>query len=116
MALAGLAALLNTTNRVRERLNPGLTVDGILACRVDSRTNLSREIVDRLRRRFGDVMFDVAIRENIRLAEAPSFEQPITTYAPSSTGAADYRALARELLERHRRTPSYGQTTIVARS
>ncbi len=100
LALAGLASLLNTTDRVRDRLNPQLAVEGILACRFDARTNLSREVVSRLRGRFGDVVFNVQIRENVRLAEAPSFQQPITTYAPRSTGAEDYRLLARELLAR----------------
>ena len=80
MALNGLAALLRTTTRVQEGLNPGLAVDGIVACRVDLRTNLSRQIVGRLRERFGDLVVVTTIHENVRLAEAPSFEQPITTY------------------------------------
>jgi chromosome partitioning protein len=105
MALGGLAALLRTVDRVRERLNPELSLAGILPCRVDLRTNLSREIVERLRDRFADVVFTSAIRENVRLAEAPSFKQPITSYAPYSTGAMDYRAAAAELIEREcRRT------------
>ena len=110
MALGGLAALLRTMERVRERLNPELSLAGIVPCRVDLRTNLSREIVQRLRERFADVVFASTIRENVRLAEAPSFEQPITNYAPNSTGAADYRAVAAELLEREQRRAAHEQT------
>lgn len=115
MALAGLASLLNTTERVRERLNPRLAIEGILACRVDVRTNLSREVVSRLRNRFGDLVFNVVIRENVRLAEAPSFQQPITTFAPTSTGTEDYRSLARELRARHRGSIDHEQEASVAR-
>lgn len=116
MALAGLASLLNTMERVRERLNPSLELEGILPCRVDGRTNLSRDVVARLRARFADAVFTTAIRENVRLAEAPSFQQPITTYAPSSTGAEDYRSLARELLTRQHRSADHAQTTSAARA
>jgi chromosome partitioning protein len=114
MALGGLAALLRTMERVRERLNPDLALAGIVSCRVDLRTNLSREIVQRLRERFGDMVFASTVRENVRLAEAPSFEQPITTYAPESTGAADYRAVAAELLAREQGRAVHGQTTTSA--
>lgn len=116
MALAGLVSLLNTTERVRERLNPGLTVEGIVACRVDLRTNLSRDVVSRLRARFGDLVFSAVIRENVRLAEAPSFRQPITAYAPASTGTEDYRALARELIAKQHRSTVHEQEAFVARS
>ena len=98
MALAGLASLCSTVERVRERLNPALRISGVLACRVDMRKNLSREVVARLRQRFGSLVFTTAIRENVRLAEAPSFAKPITLYDPKSTGAEDYRALGAELL------------------
>jgi chromosome partitioning protein len=111
MALGGLAALLRTMERVRERLNPDLSLVGIVPCRVDLRTNLSREIVWRLRERFADVVFDSTVRENVRPAEAPSFEQPITSYAPNSTGAADYRAVAAELIEREHKRAAHEQTT-----
>lgn len=115
MALGGLAALLRTMERVRERLNPDLALAGIVPCRVDLRTNLSREVVQRLRERFADVVFDSTVRENVRLAEAPSFEQAITSYAPNSTGAADYRAVAVELLARERRRAADEQITTSAR-
>ena len=111
MALGGLAALLRTMERVRERLNPQLSLAGIVPCRVDLRTNLSREIVQRLRERFGAAVFNSTIRENVRLAEAPSFERPITEYAPISTGAADYRAVAAELIAREQRRPAHEPIT-----
>lgn len=99
MALSGLAALLGTVERVRERLHPELRLAAILPCRV-TRTNLARDVVARLRDRFGDLVLHTVIRENVRLAEAPSFGQPITLYAPGSPGAEDYRAAAAELLAR----------------
>ncbi len=104
MALAGLAGLRQTIDRVQERLNPDLAILAILACRVDGRTNLSRDVVARLREWAGPLMLDTVIRESVRLAEAPSFHQPITSYAPSSSGAEDYRAAAAELLARTKRS------------
>ncbi len=98
MALGGLAQLLHTVEIVRERLNAGLRVSGILACRVDSRTRHAREVVEQLRERNGNLVYRTVIRENIRLAECPSFAQPITQYDPRSSGAADYRALAQEII------------------
>lgn len=104
MALAGLASLLQTVERIRERLNPALDVSAILACRVDTRTNLARDVVARLREKFGPLVMHTVIRESVRLAEAPSFGQPITVYAPTSTGAEDYRAAAGELVKREKRS------------
>lgn len=98
LALAGVAQLLETVLMINERLNPGLAIAGIVACRVDLRTRHSADVAESLRKTFGSRMYDVAIRENVRLAEAPSFHQPITRYAPQSTGAADYRTLAREVI------------------
>lgn len=106
LALAGLAALVSTIDRVRERLNPDLAITGILPCRVDSRKNLSRDVVSRLREHFGPRVFHAVIRENVRLAEAPSFAKPITLYDPRSSGAADYRAVAAELLHSSKERPS----------
>jgi chromosome partitioning protein len=100
LALAGLAGLVQTVDRVRERLNPHLEVAAVLVCRVDSRTNLSRDVVDRIRERFGSLVLKTTIRESVRLREAPSFSKPVTLYAPRSPGAEDYRAAAGELLKR----------------
>ena len=101
MALAGLAALLHTVERVRDRLNAELRITAILPCRVDSRKNLCRDVVSRLRERFGELVLDSMVRENVRLAEAPSFGRPITLYDGRSAGAEDYRAVAVELLKRN---------------
>jgi chromosome partitioning protein len=97
MALSGLAQLLNTVELVGERLNSNLKVTGILACRMN-RTRHATEVLDQLRARFGSTVFQSAIRENVRLAECPSFAQPITAYDARSNGAEDYRSLATEVI------------------
>jgi chromosome partitioning protein len=99
MALHGLAQLLQTVDVVQQRLNAELVITGMLACRVDHRTRHAQDVVEELRHRFGNVVYNVVIRENVRLAECPSFAQPITQYAPTSTGAQDYRALAQEVIQ-----------------
>ena len=100
MPLKGLAALMGTIDRVRDRLNPALHVTGILACRVDVRRRLSHEVVEKLRATFDGTVFRTVIRENVRLAEAPSFAQPITVYDARCSGAEDYTAAAEELAGR----------------
>lgn len=100
MALAGLASLVQTVERVQHRLSPRLRLTAILACRVDSRKNLCQDVIATLRDRFGHKVLQSVVRENVRLAEAPSFSQPITFYDAKSTGADDYRAVAAELLKR----------------
>lgn len=100
MALNGLAQLLRTVGTVRDRLNEDLRLLGIVACRVDARTRHAQDVVEELRKRFPAEVFRTAVRENVRLAEAPSFGQPVTAYDPRSTGAEDYRALADEVLGR----------------
>lgn len=100
MALVGLAQVVETVDRVKERLNPALGVEGILACRVDSRTRHGREVVEGLRGQYGPLVFRTVIRENVRLAECPGHRKPVTLYDSRSAGAEDYRALAAEVLER----------------
>ncbi len=100
LALNGLAQLLATIDTVQERLNENLRLLGIVGCRVDARTRHSVEVVEELRRRFPAETFATVIRESVRLAEAPSFGQPILAYDPKGAGAQDYRALAGEVLER----------------
>lgn len=102
MAVQGLVKLLQTIQTVQERLNPDLKIDGILACRVNKRTRLSKAIVADLRKRFKDQVYKTVIRENIRLAEAPSFEKPINLYDPKSLGAEDYRNLSKEIIKRNK--------------
>ncbi len=100
LALSGLAELVQTVETVKDRLNSELKITAILACRFDRRTNHSREVVDQIQKRFGRLVLKTAIRESVRLAEAPSFHQPITSYASNTAGAEDYRAVAAELLRR----------------
>ena len=103
LALYGLSGLLQTIETVRERLNPSLEVSGILACRVDTRNRLTQEVVNTLRKHFGELVFEIVIRNNVRLAEAPSFGLPITQYDTSSIGAADYRSLAKEVIKQEKK-------------
>jgi chromosome partitioning protein len=100
LALNGLAQLMTTIGTVRDRLNEKLELLGIVASRVDARTRHGLEVVEELRKRFPAETFKTVIRGNIRLAEAPSFGQPITVYDPKSNGAEDYRALAVEIMGR----------------
>ncbi len=102
MALHGVAQLARTVEVVKERLNPKLKVSAILLCRVDRRTRHSLEVVNTVRKRFGKSVLKAVVRENVKLAEAPSFAQPITTYAPRSRGAQDYRSVATELVKKWR--------------
>lgn len=100
MALDGLAQLLKTIEMVKDRLNPGLKLNGIVPCRVDKRTRLSMDVIADLRKRFNGMVYDACIRETVKLAECPSFGQPITLYDSKSPGAEDYRMLAKELIKR----------------
>jgi chromosome partitioning protein len=102
MALAGLVQLLQTIQVIKERLNPKLRISGIVPCRVDLRTNHAKEVVKELQSNFKDKMYKTAIRENIRLAEAPSFLKPITDYDSSCNGAEDYRLLAKEVIKQEK--------------
>jgi chromosome partitioning protein len=102
MALSGLVQLLQTVDVIKERLNNALKITGIVACRVDSRTKHSKEIVDELRSKFKDLVFDTIIRENVKLAEAPSFSKPILEYDTESRGALDYRLLAQEVIKQEK--------------
>jgi chromosome partitioning protein len=99
-ALRGMSLLMRTLDRVRDRLNPDLALDGIIATMFDPRTLHAREVLDRVHDAFGDVMFDTRINKTIRFAEAPVAGEPILTYAPESRGSDAYRALAREVIAR----------------
>jgi len=103
MALAGLAQLVQTVDLVRDRLNRGLRISGILPVRVDTRTRLASEVEENLRSAFGDKVLQTVIRSNVRLAEAPSFGKPVTEYDTRSTGAEDYRSLAQEVIRQERK-------------
>jgi chromosome partitioning protein len=97
-ALRGMALLMNTIEKVRERLNPRLEIVGILATMYDARTVHGREVLARVEDAFGDRVFQTVIAKTIRFAEAPVAGESILTYAGSSSGAAAYRELAKEVL------------------
>ena len=99
-ALEGIAGMMETTERLRGSLNPDLNILGILLTMSDSRTRLSQEVEENVRRHFGDLVFTSVIPRNVRLAEAPSYGQPIYAYAPTSSGALAYRTLAEEVIRR----------------
>jgi len=98
LALDGLKILLTTLEDIREGFGHNLVLAGVLACRYDYRTRLSRLVLEELRRALPGKVFNTVIRENVRMRECPASGQSILTFAPDSTAAADYRALAAELL------------------
>ena len=98
-ALEGVSQLIHTINLVRERLNPGLDIDGVVFTMYDGRTNLSQQVVENVKENLSHHIYETMIPRNIRLAEAPSFGQPITVYDPKSAGAESYRLLAKEVIE-----------------
>jgi len=100
LPMQGMSKLLQTVEVVRKRLNSKLDITGIICTRYDSRKNLNREVVERIREYFGDKVFRTLIRENISLAEAPSYGQTIFEYKPNCFGAEDYLNLSQELLTR----------------
>jgi chromosome partitioning protein len=99
-SLRGVALLIDTVDKVRERLNPELKLDGILATMYDGRTLHGREVFARVVEAFGDAVFDTVISRTVRFPETTVAGEPITTWAPNSTGATAYRNLAREVLSR----------------
>lgn len=99
-ALEGVTKLLDSMNRVKNRLNPELDIYGVLLTMYDGRTTLSRQVADEVRNFFGEVAFDVMIPRTVKLSEAPSYGQPIIEYDPSGKGAQAYLDLAKEVIER----------------
>jgi chromosome partitioning protein len=99
-ALRGVALLVETIEKVKDRLNPGLEIDGILATMYDPRTLHSREVVSRVVEAFGDRVFHTVIGRTVKFPDASVAAEPITTYAASHSGAYAYRLLARELIAR----------------
>ncbi len=99
LALEGISQLTQTLNRIRQAIFPELCVRGVVLTMFDSRTHLSNDVVNDVRRHFPEQVFNAIIPRSIRLAEAPSFGQPISVHAPTSSGAQAYSALAVELLK-----------------
>lgn len=102
-ALEGLGQLLNTIKIVRQHLNPDLDIEGVLLTMYDSRTRLSNQVTDEVKRYFDDRMFTSVISRNVRLAEAPSFGKPAILYDATSVGAKNYLSLAREIIQRNKK-------------
>ena len=99
-SLRGVALLIDTIEKVQERLNPDLQLDGILATMYDGRTNHSREVFSRVLEAFGDKVYDTVISRTVRFPETTVAGEPITSWAPHSGGAKAYRDLAREVIAR----------------
>lgn len=97
-ALEGLGQLLQTIKRIKQKLNPRLTIAGILLTMFDRRTNLSRQVAEDAEKHFKQLVFKTTIPRNVRLGEAPSFGKPILMYDASSIGAMSYFSLAKEIL------------------
>ena len=100
-ALEGLSALMETISAIKEELNPLLKIEGILRTMYDPRSKLTSEVNGQLFNYFGDAVYRTVVPRNIRLAEAPSYGQPVIKYDRQSRGAVAYLALAGELLRRH---------------
>ena len=99
LALEGLGQLTRTLQLIRSGLFPELKVRGVVLTMFDARTRLSTDVVNEVKRHFPEQAFKVVVPRSIRLAEAPSYGLPISTYAPDSTGAKAYENLARELIK-----------------
>jgi chromosome partitioning protein len=100
LALEGLMQLINSMDLIKRRINPALDVLGVVMTMYDARTRLSADVVENVRRHFPRHIFEAIIPRSVRLAEAPSYGQTIVEYAPNSSGAEAYRALANEVAGR----------------
>ncbi len=99
LALEGLSQLTQTVELVQKYLNPALAIRGLIMTMYDSRTNLSRQVVEEVRNFFPGKVFRTIVPRNVRLSEAPSYGQPINIYAPTSPGALAYKVLTAEILK-----------------
>lgn len=100
LALRGVSQITQTVDKVARGINPGLRISGVLFCMYDGRTTLSREVREEVEKYFPGKVFATVIRKNVRLAEAPSRGMTILEYEPHCAGADDYRAMAKEFLQR----------------
>ncbi|RJX23533.1 MAG: ParA family protein [Dethiobacter sp.] len=99
-ALEGLGQLVSTVNLVKKHLNSRLKIGGVLLTMYDTRTNLSGQVADEVRKYFGDLVFKAVVPRNVRLSEAPSYGESILDYDPRSKGAEVYKNMAEEVLAR----------------
>jgi chromosome partitioning protein len=104
-ALEGLSQLMATIDLIRDHLNPALTLKGVVLTMHDGRTSLSADVTNEVRRHLGSQVFDAVVPRSVRLAEAPSYGQPIAEYSPNSRGALAYQAITAELLARSGQQP-----------
>lgn len=97
-ALEGVSQLVSTVDLVKKSFNPKLRIQGVILSMFDGRTNLSIQVVEEVKKFFGSKLYNTVIPRNVRLAEAPSYGVPITSYDPKSKGAKAYKAFAEEFL------------------
>jgi chromosome partitioning protein len=100
MPLDGMAQLLPTVELVKKRLNKGLKIGGVIVTMYDSRRSLDKGIIEAVKAKFPTEVFSIVVRNNSKLAEAPTYGKDIFEYAPKSSGAEAYRAIAQEIIER----------------
>jgi len=101
-ALEGLSQLLQTVEMAKTSINPALAIDGVMLTMFDARNRLSAQVAEDVRKHLGRAVFETIIPRNVRIAEAPSFGQPVIKYAPNSKGSKAYLNLADELIKKHR--------------
>lgn len=101
-ALEGLSQLLQTVEMAKSSINPALAIDGVMLTMYDRRNRLSAQVAEDVRKHLGRAVFETIIPRNVRIAEAPSFGQPVIHYAPESKGSKAYLALADELIRKHK--------------
>lgn len=102
-ALEGLTSLLDTIDQIQIAVNPGLRIEGLLRTMFDVRNNLSNEVSNQLVKHFGDKVYHTIVPRNVRVAEAPSYGQPVIQYDRQSRGAIAYQGVAGEMMRRERR-------------
>lgn len=100
LAMQGLAKIKQVIQKVKLRLNKKLLIGGVIATMYDNRKVLNRDVAETIRKFFGDLVFETMVRDNVSLAEAPAQKKDIFTYSQGSSGAEDYLALCREILQR----------------
>lgn len=103
-ALEGLSQLLKTVEMAKANLNPDLVIDGVMLTMYDQRNRLSAQVAEDVRKHLGRAVFKTLIPRNVRIAEAPSFGEPVLTYDPNCAGSIAYKNLAAEILSRHQRS------------
>jgi chromosome partitioning protein len=113
-ALEGLSALLDTVELIRERLNPALSVGGIVLTMFDTRNSLSHQVADEVRRHFPELVYTTVIPRNVRLSESPSHGIPVALYDPASKGSQAYMDLAREVVQRGLVSPANQSEPVAA--